>query len=641
MFRRRLHRIRTGNGRATNWSFVARMMGAYALALLAVSAVGYQILNQRLQDSWIASYSQTQRADADTFDTYAIKGGSGSWLPKVQQLLEAVQQRPGTVETKLIDRHGMIVSSGVPVLIGRSDVDARIRAALDRGRWFAGHEQDAAHDTRDFEFVAPVTLDGQPYAYEVSYNHDVLDAQLGDVRSGLALVALLALLGGSLIFYLVGGRALIRSHRGALDRATIDDMTGLANRRAFDDELPRSLSLAQRDRSQLALAVIDLDDFKLLNDRLGHSHGDEMLRRLAAALHDGRIGDRGFRIGGDEFTALLPCADADGARVATAELQRRIAANGVRSSMGVALVDEASTPHDLLAQADAALYDAKRRGGGRISHFDDIRHESAVATAEKKAAVLRLAADEPFVTVFQPIWDIDDGGLIGVEALMRPDPGLRLSGPAEAFDIAQQIGKVHELDRRCVVQALARVNELPRSGLLFLNICPETLDLDANGDDWLVQAAREAGRAPERIVLEVTERSGGRIRSVIRCLTRLRGHGFKVAIDDVGTGNSGLQLLRAINPDFVKLDRTVVASAATDPTAHAVLTAIATFAAQTGSYVIAEGVESIDQLEFLQTIDTRPVHVSRMIRGGQGYALGRPGEPIEADGTWQARPRAA
>ena len=629
----RIRRGTTSSTGATGWHFLLRMMGAYALALLVVSAVGYRIVDQRLEAAWIRSYGEGQQADARTFAGYA-NGDGRTWIVEVQQLLTAVQHRPGTAETKMIDRSGVIVASGDKREVGRMDMDGRIAAALGNGRPYAGHEQDPSQDQRNFEFVAPLTLDGERYAYEVSYDHTAFDAQLRDVRDGLALVALLALVGGAAIFYLSGGRSLLRLHRGALDRATIDGMTGLANRRAFDDELPRSVALAQRDGSQLALAVMDVDDFKMLNDRLGHHHGDGVLRRLAGSLQEGRIGDRGFRTGGDEFAALLPCANSDGARAATAELHRRIDAAGVRSSMGVAFVDGAATGHDLLAQADAALYDAKRRGGSRITYYEDIRHESAVATTEKKSAVLRLTeGTRPFEIVLQPIWDIEQGVLIGAEALMRPDPELGLDGPAEAFDIAQQLGKVHELDIRCARQSLVRSRELDSDCLLFLNLCPETLDLDADGDDWLLAAVRSVGRRPEQVVLEVTERSGGRVRSVIKCLARLKQHGFKVAIDDVGTGNSGLQLLRAVNPDFVKLDSSVVASAPTDSTAQAVLSAIATFAAQTGSFVIAEGIENVEQLEFMRTIDQRSTRLRRTIRGGQGFALGRPGAQFDA-GSW-------
>ena len=160
--------------------------------------------------------------------------------------------------------------------------------------------------------------------------------------------------------------------------------------------------------------------------------------------------------------------------------------------------------------------------------------------------------------------------------------------------------------------------------LLFLNICPQTLELDADGNGWLLDAAARAGIAPNRIVLEVTERFGARTDSVVATLLRLRADGFRVALDDVGTGNSGLEMLQKVNADFVKIDRSIVVAATTDQRARAVLMAMATYARQTGSYVIAEGIEDAETLDFLGSIDDRDVHLGRIIQGGQGYGLGRP-----------------
>jgi EAL domain-containing protein (putative c-di-GMP-specific phosphodiesterase class I) len=126
------------------------------------------------------------------------------------------------------------------------------------------------------------------------------------------------------------------------------------------------------------------------------------------------------------------------------------------------------------------------------------------------------------------------------------------------------------------------------------------------------------------VVLEVTERFGARTDSVVVCLQRLRGEGFRVALDDVGTGNSGLEMLQKVNADFVKIDRSIVLAAPTDRAARAVLMAMATYARQTGSYVIAEGIEDEETLDFLASIDERDGDAERIIQGGQGYGLGRP-----------------
>jgi EAL domain-containing protein (putative c-di-GMP-specific phosphodiesterase class I) len=168
------------------------------------------------------------------------------------------------------------------------------------------------------------------------------------------------------------------------------------------------------------------------------------------------------------------------------------------------------------------------------------------------------------------------------------------------------------------------VPRLDANVLLFLNISPITLDLDSEGDSWFEEAVHRAGLSPESIVVEVTERFGGRTTSVIKRLNELRRQGFKIAVDDVGTGNSGLEMLRKIEAEFVKLDRSVVAAASTEPGARAVLMAMATFAHQTGAFVIAEGIEDEDTLHFLRTVNDGDLAADAIIQGGQGYGLGRP-----------------
>ena len=197
---------------------------------------------------------------------------------------------------------------------------------------------------------------------------------------------------------------------------------------------------------------------------------------------------------------------------------------------------------------------------------------------ERRASVHRLIEEGRLDTVYQPIWDLNRMTLLGVEALTRPHPDYGLSGPAEAFDIAEQIGRVHQLDVLAITNALTIAPQLPDGALLFLNLCPQTLDLDLDGNDWLLEASAAAGLPPERIVIEVTERFEGRPSAVAKSLRRLADQGFKIAIDDVGAGNSGLEMLRQVNADYVKLDRSIVAAAATEAGARAVLMALATFA---------------------------------------------------------------
>jgi diguanylate cyclase (GGDEF)-like protein len=616
--------------RDASLGFSARLGVTVLLTFALVGTVGYYLLERNLEHRQILDYSETQRADAKGFEAVGARGTPAQTLREIDGFLEIVQQRPGTLNAALIDQQHAVVASGSESLTGSVSDNLHVDAALAHGTPYAGRAV-GAKDSGDFEFVFPVDLPSGQFghlAYTVTYDQAAFDARLGEVRTALALIGLFALFGGGGVFYLIGGRRLMRDHRMVLRRATRDGLTDLPNQRAFQEDLPRAVAAAARYGEPLTLALLDIDDFKLANDRHGHPQGDAMLKRVAAVLREARPGDRPYRIGGDEFALLLAHTDTEGARVLAHRLSRDLADAGIKVSIGASTRRPGVHPDTFRAEADAALYEAKRQGGDGNAHFDDLGARQLVTSAEKKEAVRRLIEEGRLTTDYQPIWDIDAATLLGVESLARPDPSYELSGPAEAFDIAEQIGRVHQLDVLCVASALRVAPELEPGVLIFVNLSPSTLDLDADGDDWLQRAIEHAGLSPQRIVVEVTERFGGRIESVVRCLHRLRQQGFKIAVDDVGTGNSGLEMLRRIAAEFVKIDRSIVAAAATEPGARAVLMAMATFARQTGAFVIAEGIEDQETLQFLSTIEDDRLESNLMIQGGQGFGLGRPSPHI-------------
>jgi diguanylate cyclase (GGDEF)-like protein len=622
---RRLRERRHARNDRSAFVFGARLVATVVLTFTLVGTTALVLLDRTLAHRQITNYASLQTADAKGFenegaDTASAVGAIGH----IDQLLSVVAQRPGVREASLIDRRWVIRAAGYRALIGTKDVDLQIAAALEHGRSYAGRESDPRGDRHDFEFVTPVNLPGGRYAYAVTYDHHAYDAQLSEVRRILALIGLLALIGGGGLFYLVGGRRLMRDHRMVQRRATRDGLTDLPNQRAFHADFPQAVASAARYEDAFALALLDVDDFKHINDRHGHPQGDAILIRVADVLRRARPGDRPYRVSGDEFALLLAHTDAQGARVLAGRLSHELAEAGIQVSICVSAMRPGEQADTLRIEADAALYEAKRQGGGRAAHFDDIRELVFVTTSEKKEAVRRLIEEGRLETVFQPIWDFDAKTLLGVEALTRPDASYGLTGPAEAFDIAEQIGRVHQLDVLCVENALKFAPELEPGVLLFVNLSPLTLDLDAEAEAWLGPAVERAGLRPRDIVVEVTERFGGRTASVVKRLEQLRGRGFKIAIDDVGTGNSGLEILRSIDAEFVKLDRSIVITAATEPGARAVLMAMAMFASQTGAFVIAEGIEGEDTLEFLRGLNEHDPASSAIVRGGQGYGLGRP-----------------
>jgi diguanylate cyclase (GGDEF)-like protein len=607
-------------------AFGVRLLATVVLTLALIGLTSYVLLERDLAHLRISEYAASQRADARAFEREGTRASSAAdGIGDVGRLLEGIAQRPDTRQVLLIDAQHVIRASGDGALVGTTFADARIDAVLERGSSYAGREGGPTNNARDFEFVVPVNLKSGRYAYEVLYNDSLYNGQLNELRSILALIGLLTLLGGGAVFYALGGRRLMREHRMVLRRATRDGLTDLPNQRAFQDELSQAVASAARYEDPFALALLDVDDFKLINDRNGHPHGDAILERVADVLRATRPGDRPYRIGGDEFALTLTHTDAEGARVVVQRLGRELQDAGIAVSVGVSALRPGQTADTLRAETDAALYEAKREGGGRARHFEDIRERVVVTTGEKKEAVMRLIEEGRLQTLFQPIWNLDAETLLGVEALTRPDPSYGLSGPAEAFDIAEQIGRVHQLDVLCVENALRLAPELQPGVLLFVNLSPLTLDLDAEADAWLAPAVARAGLSPQAVVVEVTERFGARTERVVKRLKRLREQGFKIAVDDVGTGNSGLEMLSKIHAEFVKLDRSIIVAAATEPSARAVLMAMATFAHQTGAFVIAEGIEDEDTLEFLRAINEEHELASDVIiQGGQGFGLGRP-----------------
>jgi len=307
MFRWVARRMDALRRRTDALGFGARLFLALAIALALVGATGYKLISDGLYQQQIDNYVRIQRADVRNFERIARESTQRRVaVREIDELLDGIGRRPGTVEALLIDPDHIIKASNIEPLNGTRDSDAHTEAALDSGVSFAGHEADPMENTNDFEFISPVRFPNGRYALEMSFDSDTFDAQLADVRHVLLLVMALAVIGVAGLFYLLGGRTLLRHHRLALQRATRDGLTDLPNHRAFEDELGQAVAAAGRNQDPLALALLDLDHFKLINDRYGHPQGDALLRRVAAVLRDGRAADRGYRIGGDEFALLCP-----------------------------------------------------------------------------------------------------------------------------------------------------------------------------------------------------------------------------------------------------------------------------------------------------------------------------------------------
>jgi diguanylate cyclase (GGDEF)-like protein len=337
--------------------FGPRLILAAALTFVVVGSVGFVLLARELRTDQIASYARAHRIDVRTIENIGRRDGTTlGALSAIDDLLAGIGERPGTLETRLIDARSIVIAAGDdPSVHGRVDSSDRVTRAVRDQVSYAGLEASTDSEAPDYEFVAPVNLPEGRYALEVSYDHRVLDASFRSVRRTLMWIGLLALIAGAAVFYLIGGRTLLRSHRIALERAMRDGLTDLPNQRAFQDEFARAVSSATRHNEPLAIIVLDIDEFKFLNDRHGHLHGDDVLRRMGVALRAGRAEDRVYRVGGDEFVILLPRTDGEGARTIAARVNRALNESGVIVSMGISNLHNGLPAEDLHAEADAAL----------------------------------------------------------------------------------------------------------------------------------------------------------------------------------------------------------------------------------------------------------------------------------------------
>jgi diguanylate cyclase (GGDEF)-like protein len=418
-------------------------------------------------------------------------------------------------------------------------------------------------------------------------------------------------------------------YREARQDSLHDGLTGLGNHRSFQEELDRQLELYHRHRVPVALLLIDLDDLKVVNDGEGHPAGDHLLVSMANAVRDTlRYGDRAFRIGGDEFAVILPHTDADDALVAANRLRHfclRPAAGErvIPFSGGVSAVPQlAADRNEIFRQADAALYRCKRSGRGTVAIFDPDRdlvpdEASGQGAATAVRDIIRARNLRP---VYQPIVDLRDGTVLGFEGLIRPGPSSSFSNPGQLFAAAADAGRTVELDLACfevVAAGSARINS---EQVVTINLSPQTLEMEDFSASWLLEILARYQISPGRVIVELTEREAitdlDRLRRNVAALQRA---GVRLAADDVGAGNAGLRLLSQVRFDIMKIDLSLVQDGAQRDASRAVLRSLMDLAARQGAVVIAEGLETAEQLRSLRELG---------IATGQGYLLGRPGSNL-------------
>jgi diguanylate cyclase (GGDEF)-like protein/PAS domain S-box-containing protein len=397
-------------------------------------------------------------------------------------------------------------------------------------------------------------------------------------------------------------------------RALHDPLTGLPNRMLALDRLAGALARRRRDEGAVAVVLLDLDHFKLVNDSLGHEAGDALLTTLAPRLRDAvRPSDTVARLGGDEF--LVVCEDLDGARAAVHVAERLVAAvrqplilgdteHFASASIGIALAESADAdPQTLIRDADAAMYRAKERGRGRYELFDESLRRRVLVRLRTESELRRALERDELIVHYQPVVDIREQSIAAVEAVVRwmhPERGLLQ--PIDFIHVAEETGLIVPLGDVVLSTACRDVADWQRR---FEGEPPVMLCVNASATQIadtafparVAENARRSGLAAGSLAIEITESVLiDEAHAPVTVLNRMHDYGLVLMLDDFGTGYSGLSYLRRFPLDTLKIDRSFIAGLGTDEEDDAIVTAVVGMARALGLTVVAEGVENHEQL---------------------------------------------
>jgi diguanylate cyclase (GGDEF)-like protein len=416
-------------------------------------------------------------------------------------------------------------------------------------------------------------------------------------------------------------------------QALHDALTGMPNRALIMDRMEQLLARGRRNGTVGAVLYVDLDEFKNVNDSLGHEAGDQLLVAVTARLESSlRDVDTIGRMGGDEFVVLIDGASLEVAPELVAErllevMRQPFELAGVSmplvvtTSIGIAMGDRA-TPGDLLRDADVALYEAKAAGKNQYAIFHPEMQAGIQERIELEFDLRSALEGGQFRLVYQPIYNLDDLTLVGVEALLRWDHPVRgVVGPDEFIPILEQTGQIREVGGWVMNQACEQMAVWHARG--------DTLDISVNvsgrqlDDDAIVDHIRHAldvsGLEATSLIIEVTETALMRnVNSTARRLRAVKALGVRIAVDDFGTGYSSLAYLQQFPVDCLKIDSSFTNAITTSPESKALIGTLVQLGKDLGLTTLAEGVETVGQMDHL-----RYEHVNE----AQGFLLARPLDP--------------
>jgi diguanylate cyclase (GGDEF)-like protein len=546
--------------------------------------------------------------------------------------------------------HGVMTLSGLDaIVLARFSADSP-DGTKEIGSWIGGTPRpEIIEEGGEGEFQRTSLLDGIPrlFAYGRVGAYPLvitvgleLDRVLAPWRSsaamivGMTLSATLLLIG--LAVYLI--RQVFRDARvvrattlAVTHTAEHDFLTGLPNRMLLDDRIGRAITAAQRHKSKLAVLFMDLDGFKAVNDSLGHQIGDKLLQSVAKRLNACvRGSDTVSRQGGDEFVALLSeLRDPEDAAIAAQKMLQAVAEVHsidrhdlrVTASIGVSIFPEDGPDAETLVKnADAAMYEAKANGRHCYRFFTPAINVRAVQRQSIEAD-LRLALERhEFALHYQPKINLKTGMITGAEALLRWNhPTGRLIARAEFMPVAEDCGLILPIGAWVLREACGQIRACADAGLPLTTMSVNVSETEFWREDFvkgLFAILDETGLDPRLLELELTERVLMKdAEAAVATLQTLRDRGVQVAVDNLGTGYSRLSYLRKFPVDALKIDQSFVHQISTGGDGAIIVTAVIAMARNLNLRVVAEGVETLQQLEFLQTHECDEA---------QGYYFSRP-----------------
>jgi len=422
--------------------------------------------------------------------------------------------------------------------------------------------------------------------------------------------------------------------------ANHDPLTNLPNRTRLLDRLEQAIARSKREKDFLfALFFFDMDDFKIVNDSLGHIMGDKILKKIGESLLERfRDVDTIARIGGDEFVILYEGLEEVGDTLSVAERlidcfthpfivdDREIF---IEVSIGATTsVMDYDSPEEVLRDADIAMYKAKESGGSNFQLYDSLMHKELVALMELQSAVRKAVHQEEMVLHYQPVISLVTHRIVGFEALIRwNSPERGFLGPDRFLNALDTTGLLNELDLWVINRAIRDFSLLKRQSqdrsplYISVNISERTF-FHPDILEIISGVISESGLEPGNLVIEITEQSNFKAeQTVSQIMNQLRGKGIKLSLDDFGTGYSTLGYLHRFPVDYLKIDKSFIQTVGLEGENSRIIQTIVNLAEHIGMSVIAEGVETVEQLSFLREINCEFV---------QGFYFSR---PIDLEGA--------